>query len=631
MVRLAGLAVAAAIIAILPTAAAQAAGRIYPCTDATGFTCHRIDVPLDRTGTVAGKLSLRFAVDDGPRESRALLALTGGPGQPGVAFGPSFQNELGSVLRHRRLIVLDQRGTGGSNALNCPEVQGMDGLQATFPGDVGGCAERLGPSRDSYGSIETAYDIEAVRRALGVDKLAIYGISYGTWVAQQYARIFPGHVERLVLDSVVPPGGDPYDTQTPAALPRVTRAICARHACRGITADMYADLTAVVRQIQAHGPIRGRFHTATGGTEFAKVSEADLLNILISSDLNTFLMARIPAALVAARHGDTTPLLRLRRDAAGPPEGLAGFSAGLFVTTTCLDQSLPFSYSDPMNVRIEKAAAALAAVPQSRIEPFSRPAVGISSVPEFCLQWPDGVFRPESTAPMPDVPTLILSGAVDMRTPREGALALAATVPHAQFIGLAGSGHDVGDTDFTGCVDKGLQRFFADKPVGRPCNGRSVAASLAIVPPRTIAAVRPVPGIAGLRGRVLRAATTTVGDAGFSDDEAYYAGFDDYSAGGLRGGHYTAIPTGAGDLLLLKDLVYVPGVTVNGTAVLNGTTLVAKITVRGPGGMSGRLKIGRRITGVLGGQHVSTSAAILGHSRVAATPAGRAASRFRLP
>ncbi len=59
--------------------------------------------------------------------------------------------------------------------------------------------------RDSFASIDTADDIEAVRRKLGVDKLAIYGVSYGTWVAQQYARRYPEHVERLILDSVVSP------------------------------------------------------------------------------------------------------------------------------------------------------------------------------------------------------------------------------------------------------------------------------------------------------------------------------------------------------------------------------------------------------------------------------------------
>ena len=629
MRRVTGLAAALAVLAVAAPAAAK--NRVYPCPGISGFTCHRIDVPLDRTGAVPGTLSLKFAVSDGPRYKQALVALTGGPGQPGVAFGPSFQNELGVVLRHRRLIVLDQRGTGGSGVLNCPEVQSIDSLQAIFPGDVGACAERIGPGRDSFGSIETAYDIDAIRRTLGLQKIAMYGVSYGTWVEQQYARTFPTHVERLVLDSVVPPGSDPYDLRIPQALPRVTKQICSRRQCRGITGDMYADLVAVVHQIQRDGPIAGTWVNANGGRQRAKVSETDLLNIMVASDLNAFLMSRLPAALVAVRHGDTAPLLRLRRDAAGPSEGLGDFSSGLFVATTCLDQDLPFSYSDPIDVRRQKAAAALAALPDSASAPFSRPAVDVSSVPEICLQWPDGSFRHEATGPMPDVPTLILSGTVDMRTSREGALALKREIPHAQLIGLAGSGHDVGDSDFTGCVAKGMRRFFRGAPVGSPCKGKHVGFRPAAIPARTLAAVRPVPGIPGLRGKVLRAATSALADAATSDDEAYYAGFDDYSGGGLRGGHYTAISTGAGDLLLFKDFSYVPGVTIDGTGVLAGTTLAGKVTVHGPSGMSGHLTIGGRVTGVLGGRRVHTTVAVLNRTRVGPTPpAFRPVQAFRV-
>jgi pimeloyl-ACP methyl ester carboxylesterase len=622
----------AALAALALAAPAAAKDRVYTCPGVSGFTCHRIDVPLDRTGAVPGTISLRFAVADGPRYKQALIALTGGPGQPGVAFGPSFQNELGSVLKHRRLIVLDQRGTGGSYALNCPEVQTIDSLQPIYPGDVGGCADRLGPGRDSFASIETAYDIDAIRQALGLDKLSMYGVSYGTWVEQQYARTFPTHVDHIVLDSVVPPGSDPYDLRIPEAFPRVMKAICAGGRCRGITADMYADLVAVVHRIQRSGPLKGFVFNANGGREPVSVSETDLLNILVSSDLNPFLMARLPAALVSARHGDEMPLLRLRHDAAGPSSGLADFSSGLFVATTCLDQDLPYSYSDPLDVRRQKADAALAAVPEQDFYPFSRPAIDVSSVPEICLQWPDGSFRPEATGPMPDVPTLIMSGTVDMRTSREGALALKSEIPHAQFLALSGSGHDVGDSDYTGCVDKGMRRFFADKAVGNPCKGKHVGATNAIVPPLSLAAVRPVPGLPLALGRVLRAATTTVADAAFSDDEAYYAGFDDYSGGGLRGGHYTALTTGAGDLLLLKNLQYVPGVVVNGNAVLSGTTLVAKIHVSAPGGIRGHLMLGRRVTGVLDGHHVSASQTLLNRTRVGATPpAQRPVQAFRLP
>ena len=623
---------AATALGAAPAGAGAATTR--PCPGVRGFTCTRIAVPLDRTGTVPGQISLKFATPNGSAGKRkVLLALTGGPGQPGVAFGPSFQSEFKPLLADHRLVVLDQRGTGGSAALNCPEIQYIDALSPIFPADAAGCAARLGSSRDSFASIDSADDIEAVRQALGVDKIALYGVSYGTWVAQQYARRYPSHVERLILDSVVPPGPDPWDLRITEALPRVMHNLCLGGACRGITSDAMADLTAVVRQIQAYGPLTGTTRTATGGRQRVSVSEVDLLYILVASDLNSFLQSRIPAALVAARHGDVVPLVRLRHDAAGPSSGLSSFSGGLFIATTCLDQSLPYSYADPVDVRVAKSQAALAALPDSSFAPFSRAAIDVSSVPEICQQWPDGTFRPESDAPMPDVPTLILSGGVDLRTPLEGAQALAAQVPHPQIVTLAGSGHDVGDTDFTGCVLVAEERFFADRPVGQPCRGRSVAPTLALVPPLTLAAVRGVPGVPGTRGRLVRAVTQTIGDASTSDNEAYYAGFNDSSGGGLRAGSYDVFAVGAAQGFDFHRLSYVPGISISGPIGLDGSSAVGHVRVHAPGGLSGTLRYkGTRVTGRLGGRAVHTTLTLLARTRLAPVVVPPAhVSRLRLP
>ncbi|MCW2968224.1 MAG: alpha/beta fold hydrolase [Solirubrobacteraceae bacterium] len=624
-------AAAATLLGVAPATAGAASTR--PCPGVDGFTCTRINVPLDRTGTVPGTISLKFATPAGSAgKKKVLLALTGGPGQPGVAFGPSFQSEFKPLLRDHRLVVLDQRGTGGSSALNCPEIQYIDTLSPLYASDTAGCAARLGPPRDSFASIDTADDIEAVRKALGVDKIAIYGVSYGTWVAQQYARAYPTHVERLILDSVVPPGADPWDLRITEALPRVMRNLCLRNACRGITADAFADLTAVVKQIQADGPLQGTIRTATGGRRPVSVSEVDLLYILVASDLNGFLQSRIPAALVAARHGDVAPMLRLRKDAAGPSSGLSEFSGGLFIATTCLDQDLPFSYSDPLDVRVAKSQAALAALPESSFAPFSRAAIDVSSVPEICQQWPDGTFRPESTAPMPDVPTLILSGGVDLRTPLEGAQALAAEIPHPQIVRLAGSGHDVGDTDTTGCVMTAERRFFADRPVGTPCQGKTVAPALALIPPLSLSAVRGVPGVPGARGQVVRAVTQTIGDASTSDNEAYYAGFNSTSGGGLRGGFYDVFAVGNAQGFAFHKLSYVPGVSISGAVGLSGSDAAGHVKVHAPGGLSGTLRYkGTDISGRLGGRAVHTTIITLSRTRLPAAAPASHVSRLRLP
>jgi pimeloyl-ACP methyl ester carboxylesterase len=625
-------ALAAAALLLLP-ASAGAATR--PCPDVQGFSCTRISVPLDRTGTVPGRLSLRFATEAGrPTKKKALLALTGGPGQPGVLFGPSYASGFAGQLGDHSLVVMDQRGTGGSLALSCPEIQAIDSLEPIYPQDVSGCAARLGAPRNSFASIDTADDIEAVRKKLGVEKLALYGVSYGTWVAQQYARRYPNRVERLILDSVVAPAADPWDTRITKALPRVLGQLCAGRACAGITADPVADLTAVVRRIQAQGRLTATVRSKTGGRVPGDLSQIDLLYILVSSDLNSYMQSRIPGALVAARRGDYAPLIRLKTDAAGPSTPLEQFSGGLFVTTTCLDNELPFSYADSFEDRAAKAAAALAQIPAADIAPFDHEAIDVSSVPQICLHWPDGVYRPESTAPMPDVPTLILAGTTDLRTPVEGGRELAAEVPGGQVLTLTGGGHDVFDSDYTGCVDVAIDRFFGDKPIGRPCKGESIRPRMTLTPARSLAEVAPVPGLPGRRGRVLRAALATVADASTSDNQAYYAGFDDTGGGGLRGGMFESIATGQGQVLILRRLEYVPGVWLTGSVLVDGRQLDGIVKVTAPAGQpEGRVAFfGNRVVARLGRRTLKTTIGHLLRTRLARTGARPAAvSTFRLP
>ena len=233
---------------------------------------------------------------------------------------------------------------------------------------------------------------------------------------------------------------------------------------------------------------------------------------------------------------------------------------------------------------------------------------------------------------MPDVPTLILSGGVDMRTPLEGAQALAAQVPHPQIVRLAGSGHDVGDSDTSGCVYTAEVHFFADRPVGSPCAGKTVALPLAQVPPRRLADVGALPGVPGDRGRVVRAATETITDALTTDNESYYAGFSAAGGGGLRGGAFQVFPADTGEGLSLNHLSYVPGVALTGALGAEDRLVAGFVSIRAPGGLSGHLHYaGNRVTGRLGGRLVHASLRVLARTEVPSGASTRQVSRFRLP
>ncbi len=119
-------------------------------------------------------------------------------------------------------------------------------------------------------------------------------------------------------------------------------------------------------------------------------------------------------------------------------------------------------------------------------------------------------------------------------------------MPHPQIVTLAGSGHDVFDSDYTGCVDRAIGPVLPRQAVGDPCRRRSVARGWHWCRRARWRASRRCRGCRVVRGRVLRAALSTVADAAASDNEAYYAGFDDTSGGGLRGGMYDSVSSAAG-------------------------------------------------------------------------------------
>ena len=171
--------------------------------------CLSVDVP-ESTGDPAGRrLRIRVVVlpARGPAPHREpLLLLQGGPGVPGTLMAPNFQQR--EALRERRdLVFFDQRGSGGSRSLNCAFLNRYNFLGALFPTDhVSACRRALARQADvaAYSSTPSTDDIEAIRKALGVESWSLAGFSFGTRLAQLYARKYPRRVKAVILDGVVP-------------------------------------------------------------------------------------------------------------------------------------------------------------------------------------------------------------------------------------------------------------------------------------------------------------------------------------------------------------------------------------------------------------------------------------------
>jgi pimeloyl-ACP methyl ester carboxylesterase len=591
--------------AALAGTASAAALTFAPCHPAlAGFRCATLRVPLDHSGAVPGTLRLRVARQvRAPRGAQPLVSLSGGPGQEAVPFAPGTAQVLAPARSRYRLVLLDQRGTGASGVLRCPALQRARSLDVDVATLTAACAARIGAKRAFYSTADSVDDLESLRVALGARKLALQGTSYGTYVAGQFARTYPTRIDRLVLDSSVGPGGvPPLLTDSWSALPRILGEICGAGRCRGITADLTADVRALAAQLEAR-PLRGTVLDGRGRPVAQRLTAVGLAAVLQAGDLNPHLQAALPAAIRSALDGRPRPLLRLVLPTLGAPLATRELSLGLNVTTTCLDTRLSFPLPTPLPDRPGLAAAALAATPEAALGPFSRPLVARLSVDEQCRLWPVQPDRPQSTAPYPaGVPTLILGGSLDIRTPVENDRELQAAIPGAQFVRVPGSGHDEIDSDLNGCVRRALARFFADRRVGAPCT-RSFQVPPQPIAPASLAATPRAAGVTGDRGRVLTAAVGAVNDTRESFVEAETSGLRRRTGGGLVAGWWEARGENG---FALRGVGWVPGVRVTGDLQSTLGRYSGRVRVRAPHGLGGTLRFdpATGVTGRLGGRAV---------------------------
>jgi len=594
--------------ASLALPAAAPALKLKPCKADASFGCGSVRVPLDHRGRTPGTLSLAVAAQrEYPKDAGLLIALSGGPGQSSVDAMSSFAISLEPMLRRYRLVLVDQRGTGLSGALDCPELQRVKGLDEFSQRAVQRCAKRLGPRRAFYRTADSVDDLEALRKAFGAKKVAIMGISYGTWVAQEFARKYPRRTESLVLDSVVgPEPTDAFDIAVYTRLPRIFRELCRRGRCKNATPDFPGDVDRLVATL-GRGPLSGSVYDHHGRKQkVSYTAQHQFFFLVTSGDLNPFMQARMPGAVYAANHGDPGPLLRLKRIGDGPPSKLREFSWALSVATGCLDASMPYSFAQPLAERLARSEGALAAIPPSSYAPWTTKTVRDTSSADDCMLWPTDTRPPVPRRPLPDVRALLLVGRLDMRTPVEDALRVKSLLPRSELVEVPGNGHDQVDSDQTGCVAKALERFTARRKVANPCKGTTNLLPPIPRAPRTLSEIDAPKRIPGERGRALLAAVRAVEDARFSGLEAVYSGFMP-RGGGLRGGSFSASDAFEGRLTL-RDYSYVPGVRVSGRVRIDGNDVHGRVRVSGR--MSGVLDLRsvKSVSGTLGGRRVSWSA-----------------------
>ncbi|HEX4114674.1 MAG TPA: alpha/beta fold hydrolase [Solirubrobacteraceae bacterium] len=671
------------VIAAVPATQAQAL-TFAPCSTSTptGFTCATLTVPLARNGAAPGTVGLnieRLQASAVPTGS-AVIGLAGGPGQAALPLAEGMAKEMAPALGSRDLLVFDQRGTGSSGPLTCAALESSAEVFGAIGQAFERCAQQIGATRGSYTTQESVADIEAIRQAAGYQKLVLFGVSYGTKVALEYAERYPQNVEALVLDSVVPPErDDPFSVAMLQAMKPVFEELCSAHACAGITANPLGDVARLAATLQKHA-LNGYIYDGSGHRHRASMSNVDLLNLIGAGDLNPALRALLPASVQSALHGDPAPLLRLnllseglipnlpgnpsasanRKQsavAAGPTSkqdtkttpaantshhrgtplaSSDGIDEALFVDTTCEEEPFPWQRSAPASTRLAEALNTLHTLPESDFYPFDASVAWADSILPGCAQWPNLAPPPPAIAPLPSVPTLILSGAQDLRTPTSGAQAIAARIPGAQLVVVPYTGHSVLGTDFSGCSQAAVTAFFSGGAV-QPCPATQNPFPPTPITPTKLAFVKSVGGVPGRAGSTLAVALDTIVDlerqvigATLQADEELPSGS---SFGGLHGGFARITPSA----LQLHGLSFVNGVQLSGSfPVKDGHLQAANLRIEGSQAARGTIRIGAsaHVSGTLGGRRFYVDLAKVKLARATQadrTPASWPAMRLSFP
>jgi len=178
----------------------------------TDALCGTLSVTEDPSSDGTGQMvDLAFAVlpaRNGQPLPDPVFFLAGGPGQAAKDVAPIMSRALRDIHRNRDLVFLDQRGTGGSNPLDCEFDQTEDALTNPDPDEAArqllACAENWPADIRFYTTTDAASDMEQLRQHLGFEQINLIGGSYGTRLAQVYLKNYPGKVRAAVLDGVAP-------------------------------------------------------------------------------------------------------------------------------------------------------------------------------------------------------------------------------------------------------------------------------------------------------------------------------------------------------------------------------------------------------------------------------------------
>ena len=413
--------------------------------------CGTLTRPLDPSGAVDGEIELRVAVVAALNltpEADPLVPIAGGPGQGTVQFYTAWSGAFEAVRRNRDILLIDQRGTGESSTMDCDFdddmvlVESDNSVELTVE-YTAECLSKLPYDPRFFTTSVAVTDIEAVREALGYPSLNLYGVSYGSRVAQHFARRYPGSTRTLIIDGVVAPQislGPEIATDSQDAVNRILARCIEDEACGERFPNLVDDFDRVVAELRETPVDILVPHPSTGRAEEIRFGIGEFAAAVRMLAYHPASISLLPLLISEAGNGNYVPLgsqfLMTMTEMADM------LSLGMHNAVMCTED-VPY-YDESM-------------IDYDGLEASYMGTFQLEALKAICSVWPAGPIDDGFKVPLEsDIPTLLLSGNADPITPPRYADLAAVDLGNARHLVGQDQGH--GQVS-VGCVPRLIGEF----------------------------------------------------------------------------------------------------------------------------------------------------------------------------
>ena len=428
------------------------AGVGYPGIKARCGTLQRPLDPANPDGesidlfvAVVPALSLEPALDP-------LVPIAGGPGQASSEFYAGFAGAFEDIRRERDIVLLDQRGTGQSAAMDCDidedELTGPFSAEETIAA-ARECLDSLPYDPRFFTTSVAVEDLEALRTALGYQQFNLYGISYGSRVAQHFLRRYPDATRSVILDGVAAPQialGPGIAVEAQRAMEAIFERCAESEDCAARFPKIEQEFAALRTRLADEPVTLEIANPVTGQREETEFGDDELAGALRLLSYSPSTVALIPLLVHEAAAGNYAPLAAQYMMVA---ESLSdSMSIGMHNAVVCTEDA---PYFDGEKISRETLEA-------TYIGPLQ-----LDSLEAICSVWPKGPLDDEFKMPVrSDVPVLLLSGEADPITPPRYAEMAAIDLGNALHLIGQKQGHGMAPR---GCMPEIIGDFVASADI----------------------------------------------------------------------------------------------------------------------------------------------------------------------